>query len=125
MAFASRARLAPSSLFLMALALAVLALAAAPGLAQAQDRDCSEFDTQEEAQDALGQADIERLDGDGDGVACENLPSGASSAGQNDDGDDQSELSRTGFDAWLVALLGATCVAGGIGLLLRRSATSR
>ena len=41
------------------------------------DRDCGDFDTQEEAQaffEAAGASDPHRLDGDGNGVACESLP---------------------------------------------------
>lgn len=41
-----------------------------------EDLDCSDFDTQEEAQSILESepGDPHRLDGDGDGVACETLP---------------------------------------------------
>jgi hypothetical protein len=41
------------------------------------DKDCSDFSTQAEAQrffDSQGPGDPHRLDGDGDGVACEGLP---------------------------------------------------
>lgn len=41
------------------------------------DRDCGDFDTQEEAQrffDRAGPGDPHRLDADGDGRACEGLP---------------------------------------------------
>jgi hypothetical protein len=44
---------------------------------QVTDRDCSDFDTQPEAQrffERVGPGDPHRLDGDGDGVACESLP---------------------------------------------------
>jgi endonuclease YncB( thermonuclease family) len=44
---------------------------------QITDRDCSDFDTQPEAQrffERAGPGDPHRLDGDGDGVACESLP---------------------------------------------------
>jgi endonuclease YncB( thermonuclease family) len=46
---------------------------------QITDRDCSDFDTQPEAQRFFERAggpsqDPHRLDGDGDGVACESLP---------------------------------------------------
>jgi hypothetical protein len=105
---------------LVALLLACLAL---PGLAQAQDRNCDDFDTQEEAQEAFSPGDPEGLDGNSDGVACENLPSGTASAGGADDGNDQSQLSRTGFDAWLVALLGAICVSAGLAVRVRRRTT--
>jgi endonuclease YncB( thermonuclease family) len=46
---------------------------------QITDRDCSDFDTQPEAQrffERAGPGDPHRLDGDGDGVACESLPGG-------------------------------------------------
>jgi endonuclease YncB( thermonuclease family) len=46
---------------------------------QVTDRDCSDFDTQPEAQrffERAGPGDPHRLDGDGDGVACESLPGG-------------------------------------------------
>ena len=50
-----------------------------PVLGASQDRDCSDFKTQEEAQKFFisqggPQKDPHRLDRDGDGVACENLP---------------------------------------------------
>ncbi|WP_254545881.1 thermonuclease family protein [Halomarina pelagica] len=38
-----------------------------------RDYDCSDFDTQSEAQEYLTAGDPHRLDGDGDGVACESL----------------------------------------------------
>jgi len=46
------------------------------------DRDCSDFDSQPEAQEVLEDdpSDPNGLDGDYDGVACEELPGGASSA---------------------------------------------
>lgn len=46
------------------------------GVAQAQDLNCSDFTTQEEAQAALdaGAEGSAGLDGDDDGVACEDLP---------------------------------------------------
>jgi endonuclease YncB( thermonuclease family) len=60
---------------------AVLALAPSAGAvpASAADRDCSDFSTQASAQDyflALGGpgSDPDRLDGDGDGIACEDSP---------------------------------------------------
>jgi hypothetical protein len=42
----------------------------------AQDRNCSDFDTQQEAQDALESdpSDTNNLDIDNDGTACESLP---------------------------------------------------
>lgn len=42
-----------------------------------QDRDCSDFDTQAEAQrfhEDHQPGDPHRLDGNGDGVVCESLP---------------------------------------------------
>jgi endonuclease YncB( thermonuclease family) len=46
---------------------------------QVTDRDCSDFGSQAEAQrffERAGPGDPHRLDGDGDGVACESLPGG-------------------------------------------------
>jgi hypothetical protein len=47
-----------------------------PSDASGRDLDCSDFSTQEEAQEVLAQdpSDANRFDGDQDGVACENLP---------------------------------------------------
>lgn len=45
------------------------------------DRDCSDFSTQPEAQQFFERhqpGDPHRLDGDGDGIACESLPGGSS-----------------------------------------------
>ena len=47
-----------------------------PGETSAEDRDCSDFDTQPEAQrfyERHGPGDPHNLDGDGNGVACESL----------------------------------------------------
>jgi hypothetical protein len=60
------------------LLLALLATAAPGALgvdsAQAVDYDCSDFNSQAEAQGYLGATDPHGLDGDNDGVACESLP---------------------------------------------------
>jgi hypothetical protein len=53
---------------------ATTALAQAPDPAAARDYDCANFSTQAEAQEYLLPGDPYRLDGDGDGVACEDLP---------------------------------------------------
>lgn len=47
----------------------------------AVDYDCSDFSTQEEAQEYLEPGDPYNLDGDNDGVACEDLPSGGGGGG--------------------------------------------
>ena len=47
-----------------------------PASASALDYDCEDFATQEEAQEYLLPGDPYRLDGDNDGVACEDLPHG-------------------------------------------------
>jgi hypothetical protein len=53
----------------------------------AQDLNCSDFDTQQEAQDELDAdpSDPNNLDDDNDGVACENLPSDGDSTSSPDD----------------------------------------
>jgi endonuclease YncB( thermonuclease family) len=50
-----------------------------PGETSVKDRDCSDFDTQPEAQRFFERhqpGDPHNLDGDGDGQACESLPGG-------------------------------------------------
>jgi Excalibur calcium-binding domain len=61
--------------------LAAAILLASPSAASAADLDCSDFATQEEAQENLLPGDPHGLDGDGDGVACESLPSGGPTGG--------------------------------------------
>ncbi|GAA5109543.1 excalibur calcium-binding domain-containing protein [Haloechinothrix salitolerans] len=98
-------------------ALAAVALAAgtsltltAPALAQ-QDYNCSDFETQEEAQEEYekDKSDPHGLDGDGDGVACESLPSGEGSGddqqpsdghqdGQDDGGNQGGQASGDQYD---------------------------
>lgn len=64
----------------VAIVLAALGVALLPGTAAA-DYDCSDFATQEEAQEHLSPGDPDRLDADGDGIACEDLPSGGGGGG--------------------------------------------
>ncbi len=54
---------------------------ASSGSSLAVDYDCSDFSTQEEAQEYLLPGDPYGLDGDNDGVACEDLPSGGGGGG--------------------------------------------
>src|SRR5215208_1763695 len=59
-------------------------LLAFEGMAVAQTADlydCSDFDTQEEAQAQLLPGDPYGLDGDNDGMACDTLPSGGTTSG--------------------------------------------
>ena len=69
-------RLRTFTVSLVAAAAATLPLA---GVASAQpgDRDCEDFSSQEEAQDALLPGDPERLDANGNGQACENYDYGS------------------------------------------------
>lgn len=63
----------------LVLAVLVTAVAMTFGTSLAADRDCSDFATQEEAQQVFeraGPGDPYNLDADGDGIACESLPSG-------------------------------------------------
>ena len=105
-------------------ALAVGMLAAVlllPAAAKAQDRDCSDFATQAEAQVFFASNggsptnNFDNLDRDHDGVACEDLPAGNISSTSGD-------LASTGFDAWkLVALgIGGLGLAGGLAWRARR-----
>ncbi len=56
------------------------ALVFAPAVLAQTDYDCSDFATQEEAQDFLLEGDPYGLDSDSDGEACEELPSGGSTS---------------------------------------------
>jgi hypothetical protein len=84
------------------LAAAALTLLAAPALAQAADKDCSDFATQAEAQayfKSIGGSasnNADRLDADSDGIACEDLPSGSSGSGASDSAGAGGTLPRTG-----------------------------
>lgn len=103
--------------------LAVGAMAPLSGSAFAADRDCSDFGTQQEAQAVYDQdtSDPHRLDGDdGDGRACESLPSGAGNdeeAGQGSRSEGQvSQVPSGGADTGGGSAAGAgdtALVAGG------------
>lgn len=63
----------------LTIALATLAIASLPGRAVAGDKDCADFPTQRAAQIFFlkhggPRYDPDRLDGDNDGVACEDNP---------------------------------------------------
>jgi len=67
------------SLAIAAVAVLTMLLAAAPPSAHARDRDCADFTTQRAAQIFFlkhggPRRDPHRLDGDDDGVACEDNP---------------------------------------------------
>jgi hypothetical protein len=74
---------------------AVLALgllwALLPGQAVALDYDCADFATQEEAQEHLLPSDPYNLDGDNDGIACEDLPCGGSGGGAGSGGGGEAQ----------------------------------
>lgn len=66
--------------------------------ATAQDRDCSDFDSQAEAQEFYensGPGDPHGLDGDGDGVACETNPCPCRGAGGGGGGDESTRDFQT------------------------------
>lgn len=101
-----------------------------------EDLDCSDFATQEEAQAVLEEdpSDPHRLDRDGDGIACESLPSGSGDNDQGSPGDgnrpaeddtDNGEetLPETSGSTAIVAIAAAGAllsVGGGLWLLGRR-----
>jgi hypothetical protein len=67
---------------------AVLLVLMLPSAALA-DYDCSDFATQQEAQEVFessGPGDPNNLDADGDGIACEDLPSGGGGGGGGGEG---------------------------------------
>jgi hypothetical protein len=73
---------------LASLVLALFALVSVTGLARAQEENCSAYETQEEAQAVFDAdpSDPNGLDADGNGIACEDLPS-AEDVGRNRDRD--------------------------------------
>lgn len=66
---------------MVAAVLGSTAVFAFSGTALAQDRDCADFSSQQEAQAAFGEqsGDPERLDADNDNIACESLAGNAES----------------------------------------------
>jgi hypothetical protein len=84
------------------LALGTAAMLPLAGVASATpgDRDCSDFSTQAEAQEALDSTsgDPERLDEDDDGIACENLSAGSSDGGSASDDSSEDDDSGDGDD---------------------------
>lgn len=71
----------------------------------ADELNCDDFATQEEAQAVLDAdpSDPHGLDGDGDGIACESLPSGGQAGGSGNDDDDKDSLPVTGVSTPLIA----------------------
>jgi Excalibur calcium-binding domain len=67
-----------------------VALSAFPNAAAAQDYDCADFANLAEAQEYLLPGDPYNLDGDDDGVACEDLPCPCSTAPGGGGGEEQA-----------------------------------
>lgn len=125
------------------------ALLALPAAGHAQDRDCSDFSTQAEAQAVLNQdrSDPHGLDADDDGVACENLRRGSQAsvvtqadcdAGRVQRGGrtltreecerligQRVNLANTGLEAWMFGAAGGLCLLAAMGLRRRRPQTHR
>jgi NAD(P)-dependent dehydrogenase (short-subunit alcohol dehydrogenase family) len=69
---------------------AIVALVSLPGSAVAADLDCADFSSQAEAQENLLPGDPHGLDGDSDGIACEDNPCPCSSGGPSESAPPQS-----------------------------------
>jgi uncharacterized surface anchored protein len=102
------------------LSLALVLFGTAPAHAQS-DRDCGDFTYQEDAQDVLEEdsSDPNRLDGDNDGIACEDLPSrptDTSDDSTTDESTQAAELPKTGRPRlrYLATAALALMVAGGL-----------
>jgi hypothetical protein len=97
-----------------------------PPTAAAQDLDCPQF-TQPEAQSILEQdpSDPNRLDADGDGIACEDRPSGGTptassgSSGHSASSESTGQLASTGFNAWELVVVGIAGIGGAVALRRR------
>lgn len=101
---------------LAAATLGTAALLAFPGTALAQDRDCPDFSTQQEAQDAFEEqaGDPERLDADDDNVACESLDDGGESAPADDASGTQGEATGGDEDSGAAPAGGVETGRGGM-----------
>lgn len=75
----------------LVLAMSLVALSAIPSSAAARDYDCADFSTQAEAEEYLLPGDPYNLDGDNDGVACEDLPCPCSSSPGEGGGGNEEE----------------------------------
>lgn len=62
------------SFLALAVTVAAIAVLAQPAPASAADLDCGDFSSQAEAQESLSPGDPHGLDGDSDGIACEDNP---------------------------------------------------
>jgi len=117
--------------FLLTFALMVIPFS---GVFATEDKDCSDFKTREEAMEYWKEKgysadnDPERLDRDGDGIPCEELPSGGgsdedSNAGSDNGGNQQTggQLPKTATNFPMNALMGVLLtLAGGFILVARR-----
>jgi LPXTG-motif cell wall-anchored protein len=112
----------------LAVIVAILALGATPAIA-AQDKDCKDFSTQAAAQaffEAHGGSpsnNVDNLDADHDGKACESLPSGAISGATSPAPTGQAtaeSLPRTGSSGMLAPLGLAFVLIGGLAVLASR-----
>jgi hypothetical protein len=70
---------------------AMAVFAYAPSGAAAADLDCSDFSSQAEAQENLLPGDPYGLDGDSDGIACEDLPCPCAAGGESGGGNTGAE----------------------------------
>jgi Excalibur calcium-binding domain len=68
------------ALLILAVSLAAIWASPNPPTAKALDYDCSDFSSQAQAQEHLLPGDPYNLDGDNDGIACEELPCPCSSS---------------------------------------------
>jgi len=114
-------------LYLLALSAVVVLVLAPAALAQTEGLNCGDFANQEAAQEILdASGDLYELDGDGDGVACEDSGDGTAEDGtlapfeqyaQYQYSAGTEELADTGGPSlWIpavaTALLLGTCVVG-------------
>jgi hypothetical protein len=95
---------------------------AGPAAAQTADRDCPDFATQAEAQAAFNAVpgDPERLDRDGDGIACEDGEGGGTTQaeGGNNAAEATGELPFTGpRENAIIAATGTALLGAGVVLV--------
>jgi hypothetical protein len=115
----------------------LVALAVGAGAQTTPDKNCSDFATQQDAQafydqhknDQPGNPDPDHLDADGDGVACEGLPSGSTApvATAAPISTPAPAIPKNGAETGVMALSGLSLLEAGYGmtLLARRYGVKR
>lgn len=105
------------------LAAAATVIAAAPSVAvKSADLDCSDFTSQSQAQAVYNSnpSDPNRLDRDGDGIACETAGGSGVSSSAPQGGVETGAGGTAGLESEAILALGGLALAGAGGIVLHR-----